>query len=285
MDKSYYLNSLTTNNFTRLRTRLLLLPVAILLAIVGFLFTNNALSPNAYVEIQSNVFFILNAKLSQYPTLQDNLTQMGNAMIFMSLLAILILYAPRMWGTLLSASIISGIISRLLKGTFGVPRPATIFDHDTFTIIGEQINGYASCPSGHSITIFTTLTVVMFAFMPKERRNRLIWCFVIVSIGLLLASSRVGVGAHHPLDVIIGSTLGYLSGLLGIFVTRRFPVLFGWVENKKVLPIFALLFFGCAIALINKILHTNLFIFYLSLISLIISLYAVVKVYIAEVKG
>ncbi len=278
------MNQYVTDNFTKLRPTLFVLPVAILLAVVGFLSAHNALSANAYVDIQSDIFFTLNAKLSQYPTLQDNLTQMGNAMIFMSFLTIFILYAPSMWRALLPASLISGIVSRLLKGAFGVPRPATVFDHDTFTIIGEQIHGYASCPSGHSITIFTTLTVVMFAFMPKERRNRLIWCFVIVSIGLLLASSRVGVGAHHPLDVIIGSTLGYLSGLLGIFVDRRFPVLFGWVENRKVLPIFLLTFIGFAIAVINKILQTHLIVFYLSLISLIISLYAITKTYISEIK-
>lgn len=284
MNKLHNLNCLSKDNFAGLRPTLFVLPVAVLLAVVGFLFAHNALSPNAYVDIQSDVFFALNAKLSQYPTLQDNLTQMGNAMIFMSFLTIFILYAPSMWRALLPASLISGIISRLLKGAFGVPRPATVFDHDTFTIVGEQIHGYASCPSGHSITIFTTLTVVMFAFMPKELRNRLIWCFVIVLIGLLLASSRVGVGAHHPLDVIIGSTLGYLSGLLGIFVDRRFPVLFGWVENRKVLPIFLLTFIGFAIAVINKILQTHLIVFYLSLISLIISLYAITKTYISEIK-
>lgn len=279
------MNQCVVDNFAKLRPTLFLLPVAILLVVLGFLFTNNALNPNAYVEIQSDVFFTLNAKLSQYPTLQDNLTQMGNAMIFMSLLAILIIYAPQMWSALLLASIISGIVSRFLKGAFGVPRPATIFAHDTFNIIGEQIHGYTSCPSGHSITIFTTLTVVMFAFMPREFRNRFLWSFAIILIGLLLASSRVGVGAHHPLDVVIGSTLGYMSGLMGIFLNRRFPVILRWVENKKFLPVFGLLFAGFAIALINKILHTHLFIFYLSLISLIVSIYAVIKMYLTEVKG
>ena len=106
------MNQCVVDNFAKLRPTLFLLPVAILLVVLGFLFTNNALNPNAYVEIQSDVFFTLNAKLSQYPTLQDNLTQMGNAMIFMSLLAILIIYAPQMWSALLLASIISGIVSR-----------------------------------------------------------------------------------------------------------------------------------------------------------------------------
>ncbi len=168
---------------------------------------------------------------------------------------------------------------------FDVPRPATIFDNDAFTIIGEHIQGYASCPSGHSITIFTTLTVLLFAFMPKKLGAKSLWSLAVVVVGLILASSRVGVGAHHPLDVLIGCTLGYMSGLFGIFLDRRFPVLFSWIANRRLLPIFIVLFVGCAVAVVNKILHTNLIVFYLSLISLIVSLYAVSKAYLAEIKG
>lgn len=279
------INQYVENNFSRLRPQIFILPVAILLAIAGMLYAYNALSPSAYVEFQQEAFFSINAKLSQFPTLQNNITQMGNALIFLSLLAIFVIYAPRMWGALALASILSAIISNLLKRMFGVPRPATFFDNDTFTIIGEHIQGYASCPSGHSITIFTTLTILLFAFMLKRLGAKSLWSLAVVVVGLSLASSRVGVGAHHPLDVLIGSTLGYMSGLFGIFLERRFPVLFSWIANRRLLPVFIVLFVGCAVAVVNKILHTHLIVFYLSLISLIVSLYAVSKAYLAEIKG
>lgn len=283
-DKPNTVNQYVASNYSRLRPALFILPAAILALIAGLLYAYDSLSPERYVEFQREAFFSINTKLSQYPTLQHNLTQMGNALISLSFLTIFVLYAPRMWGALASASILSTIISNLLKRLLSVPRPATVFDNDTFTIIGEHIHGYASCPSGHSITVFTTLTILMFAFMPQKAGAKSLWCLAVVAVGLILASSRVGVGAHHPLDVLIGSTLGFLSGLLGIFLDRRFPVLFSWIANRRLLPIFILLFLGSAVAVVNKVLQTNLIIFYLSLISLIVSLYAVSKTYLAEVK-
>ena len=160
------MNIIVADNYAKVKPSLLYLPSLILVAVALFLYMNNSLNDNGYAEIQNGVFFWLNSHLSQLPTLQHNLTQLGNSMIFMSFLAVFFVAAPKMWESLLSASIISGIFSKVLKMFFSVPRPAQYFDNDSFSIIGEKLMGYASCPSGHSITIFTTLTVLMFAFMP-----------------------------------------------------------------------------------------------------------------------
>lgn len=277
------MNDYITDNYKKVSFYLLLLPIFIISAIIGLLYSQNALNVMGYVNIQKNVFYFLNGKLSQFPILEDNLTQIGDAFIGMSLLSILIIYTPKMWEALLSASLVSLVFSKTFKEIFDIPRPATIFDNDSFNIIGETLVGYSSLPSGHSITTFTLLTVCMFAFAPKKTTYRYLWFICLVLLGLLIAFTRVGVGAHHPFDVIIGSTFGFISGLLGIFITRKYKI-WTWIANKKFYPIFILIFLGCLIVIITKIIDKNLFVFYLTLLSLIVSLFIITKSYVQNFK-
>ena len=266
------------DNYSKLKLTLFFLPLFFLTSIVVFLYSQNALSVGKYLLIQKNCFYFINSKLSQFPDTIYNLTQVGDALVFLSFLTIFIVYAPKMWESLLSASVISAIFSRVLKDLFHVPRPAEAYDNTSFVIIGKALPGFSSLPSGHSITVFTILTVLLFAFMPKKLNYKILWSFLIIITGLILVFTRVGVGAHHPLDVITGSIIGYICGLMGIFLSRRYKI-WSWINNKKYYPIFILLFLGCCIVLINKIINENLIIFYLSLITLIVSLYKIIYVY------
>ncbi|WP_293871415.1 phosphatase PAP2 family protein [Flavobacterium sp.] len=231
-----------------------------------------------YIEIQKNCFFFINSKLSQFPTLIYNLTQLGDALIFLSFLTIFIVYAPKVWECLLSALLVSVIFSSLLKNLFAVPRPAAVFDTTSFTIIGKTLSGHNSLPSGHSITMFTILTALLFGLMPKKLPNKILWCFFIISTGIILVFTRVGVGAHYPLDVTTGSIIGYISGLIGIFISRKYKI-WNWINQKKYYPIFIVLFLISCLVLVTKIRHENLIIFYFSFISIVISLIKISTIY------
>lgn len=277
-------NQMNTNvsaNFSKLKSSLLFLPLFFLIAIVLFLYSQNALSIDGYAQIQKHVFMAINAALSQFPSIIYNLTQLGDALILLAILTIFIIYAPKLWESLLSASLVSALFSNILKNIFAVPRPAAMFDNTTFTIIGKTLTGHNSLPSGHAITVFTILTVLLYAFMPKKRNYKFLWCLFIIGTGILLVLTRVGVGAHYPLDVTVGSIIGYLSGLLGIFISRKYK-LWNWINNKKSYPFFMLLFLVCGVVLINKISKENLFIFYVSLASLVVSLYKIITIYVKK---
>jgi len=176
---------------------------------------------------------------------------------------------------------VSAVFSRILKDIFSIPRPAEVFDNSIFVIVGRRLPGFSSLPSGHSITVFTGLTVLLFAFMPKKWVDKILWCFFILVLGYSIAFTRVGVGAHHPLDVISGSIIGYISALLGIFISRKYKI-WAWINNIKSYPFFILLFSICCFVLIHKIYKENLVIFYLALTSLIVSLYKIIYVYIKK---
>lgn len=275
------MNTNVINNFSKLKVSLLFLPLFLIITIVLFLFSRDSLNTDKYVQIQKDCFFYINHHLGQFPNLEYNITQLGDASILLSFLIIFIIYAPKIWESLLSASLISVIVSYSLKSIFFVPRPAKIFDTDTFIIIGKKAIGFSSLPSGHSITAFTILTVLLFAFMPKKSIYKALWTFIIITIGLLIAFSRVGVGAHHPLDVIIGSIIGYSSGLLGILINQKYNI-WTWVNNKKYYPIFILLTLVFSIIVITKIISENLMVYYLALICLFVSLYKVTYAYVKK---
>ena len=272
------MNEIVINNYRRLKPAILFLPASIIGLIVLFLYFQNALSVSSYVQIQKGYFYFINSELSQFPMIEYNITQLGDALIFLSFLTILITYTPKVWECLISALIISAILSFCLKEIFTIPRPATIFDNNSFSIIGETLKGYASLPSGHSITTFTVLTVLLFSFIPKKLIFTILWCSLIIIVGVIIVSTRVGVGAHHPLDTIIGSNIGCFSGISGIFVSRKYKI-WDWINHKKYYPIFILLFLVGIFVLISKIVEKPLIIFYFALISLIISLYVITKAY------
>lgn len=272
------MNKQVIENYSRLNYALFYFPLFVLLTIVVYLYAQNALHTNGYINIQKDFFLHLNSVLGRFPDIEYNLTQIGDALIFLSLLSVFIVYAPAIWESLISASLLSLVVSNGLKNLFSIPRPAAIFDTNSFIIIGQKLPGHNSLPSGHSITIFTTLTVLLFAFMPQKRTYKIMWAMLIVSIGLILAFTRVGVGAHYPLDVLVGSTVGYLSGITGIFISRKYKV-WTWVGNKRSYPLFMLLLLACSVTMIIKIWKDPLPVYFLALVALIISLYKIVHVY------
>ena len=273
------INTKVIANFSSLKLYLFFVPLFLLCAIVGFLYSQNALSVSQYIAVQKDFFYGINAVYSQFPTTIYNLTQIGDALIFLSLLSILLLHTPKLWEALISASLVSAVFSNSLKTLFSVPRPAASLNNTTFTIIGPTLTGHNSLPSGHAITFFTVLSVLLFALMPKKMYSKIAWTVFIITIGLLLVFTRVGLGAHFPLDVLTGSCIGGISGLAGIFITQKYK-LWSWFANKKYYPIFILLFLVCGSIIINKIIHENLIIFYLALISIIVSLYQLTYAYI-----
>ena len=275
------MNVIVKTNYSKLKPTLFFLPLLLLLIIFLLLYNHGSLNANNYIQVQKDCFYYINYNLGQYPNITYNLTQIGDASIFLSFLIIFIVYAPKMWEALLSASLVSLIFSNFLKNLFLVPRPSEVFDNSSFIIIGKAATGFASLPSGHSITVFTTLTVLLYAFMPKNLKYKILWVSSIVMVGLIIVFTRVGVGAHYPLDVIIGSIVGYISGLIGIFISQNYKI-WHWVNNKKYYPFFMVLIIVSCVALINKISNENLVLFYLALISLFVSLYKIIYVYVKK---
>lgn len=276
------INPGVAKNYSKLKLSLFLFPIFFLIIIALFLQQQGTFSVDKYVQIQKNMFFFLNSKLSQFPATIFNLTQFGDALVSLSFLSIFAIYSPKIWEGLISASLVSCIICSCLKELFSVPRPAAVFNNIDFVIIGTKLSGRNSLPSGHAITVFTVLTVLLFAFMPQKLKHKILWFSFIMIVGLIFSFTRIGVGAHYPLDVIIGAIIGYISGLLGMLINEKYKI-WNTVNDKKHYPILIILLFlfGC-VALVSRMMTDNLIIYYLSLIALITSLFKIIYVYVKK---
>ncbi|OJV15260.1 MAG: phosphoesterase [Dyadobacter sp. 50-39] len=270
-ERKNLINTKVINNYSKVKPSSLFLPAFSLLSITIFLYLKGALSATGYIRIQKECFYAVNSKLSQLPNLIYNLTQVGDTLFFLSFLTIFILYAPKIWGPLIIATILSPMLCIVPKNLFQIPRPAASFDNSSFVIIGGALSGHNSLPSGHAITIFTILTVLLFAFLPKNRHHKVLCIAFIFSTGLALAFTRVGVGAHYPLDVIIGCIIGYICGLSGILIDQKYKIWI-WVDNTKYDPIFVVLLLASCVVLAIRAINENLTILYLPITISIISI-------------
>ncbi len=276
------LNHTTNDNFKNLKWWTLLPGFLALIYVAFLVFTTKGNFVEAYVGVQKDWFFYLNEKLSIFPNFQFNITQLGDVLIVFPFVMFLVRYAPRFWGALPTSSLLSLGVSAGLKRFFSVPRPAGMFDNESFTIIGRTLTKH-SLPSGHSMTIFILITLLLFAFMPRKNKiYQFIWTAFILSVGLMIAFSRVGVGAHYPLDVVTGSAIGYILAIIGIKINNNVNW-WDWVGKRKFLPIFILLFAAWGIAIgIVKLPKYQLPIFYMSIVSIIIALYLIIKKYVQK---
>lgn len=109
----------------------------------------------------------------------------------------------------------AAIVTNVLKLLVGRGRPVGFEDNgwlyfDTLTVDYS----YASFPSGHSTTAGAAMTAAALIF-PRYR-------LPIIFAGLLIAFSRVVVGAHFPSDTIAGLAVGIaVSYVLARFLLRR----------------------------------------------------------------
>jgi membrane-associated phospholipid phosphatase len=280
MINKFELNNKVTNNFKIVKLCFLIPPLLLLISFFIYFFFSKA--PNfieEYAACQKDLFHFLNSEMSKYPNFQFNITQLGDALIFFPFLIIFLYYAPKLWQALLTSSIFSLLISATFKTVFAVPRPAAIYDNNSLVIIGKRTIGLTSLPSGHSITAFMIITILLYAFMPKKISHKIAWSVLLFTFGFMIAFSRVGIAAHYPFDVIIGCAIGYFVAIIGIKVNNNVNWL-EWIKNKKVDPFFILILLIGAFLIIKKIVALNLPIFYLSLLSLVITFFIITNAYV-----
>ncbi len=108
----------------------------------------------------------------------------------------------------------SGLVVNLFKWIFGRYRPPMLLSNDQFGFAFFE-HGYMvhSFPSGHSATA-AALAMLACRFMPRFR-----WLWL--CLGLLIAVSRIFVGAHYASDVIVGWTIGLLFSAMVCRVIRK----------------------------------------------------------------
>ena len=188
-----------------------------------------------YINIQVDWFLSINHFLSQWPLFWLNMTQLGDAFVLIPIMSLLLIRQPNILAALFGAVPLAAIVSSVGKKLFAVPRPAATLDHDLFTIVGSAVSSHTSLPSGHTITIFTAMTVFIVGTLLQnntDKKKMFVLIFGVI-VASMVALSRVAVGAHWPLDLILGAILGVISGFSGIILTQKYTTWWGWMKNPK----------------------------------------------------
>ena len=227
------------------------LPLVVILAVIFVLALILPLSQSDYLNIQKNEFLFINHLLNTHSNFWLNITQLGDAMILFPLLSILIPKYPQVWAALFGAVPLSTLLSLGGKNLFDVPRPAAVLDHKLFNIVGDTLTAHNSLPSGHTITIFTAVTVILAVLFPfPHKKQHYLWLMIGLLLAYCIAISRVALGAHWPLDVALGSVLGYFGGLSGVLLTQRYQRWWQWMASPKYQYILSLQVFVFVMAIV-----------------------------------
>jgi len=150
------------------------------------------------------------------------ITWLGNGWILFSMVAIFFalkrpayLYQHLPW--LVAVMLLSGLCIFALKKMIPRPRPLSDFaplieaGKVHIYVLGQQL-WYRSFPSGHAQTAFAA-GVYLSLLLPR-------WTPLFLSVAIGVGLSRIYMGAHFPLDVIVGGLVGTALAL-GSWLVRK----------------------------------------------------------------
>ena len=209
------------------------------ICLMSAIMVSMAMNKDAYIASQKDIFSISNNALQILPSeIWHNITYLGDALILIPLLSFICLINTRMWAAMFGAMPLAFSLSHLGKNFFAIPRPAAVLEHQQFTIIGETLTAYTSFPSGHTITIFTAISAMVFVLLREVKiseQGKRYWIYISLMVATVVAISRVAVGAHWPADLAFGAILGTVSGLSGEYLSRHYSKWWNWTKVKPTL--------------------------------------------------
>ncbi|MCK0161875.1 phosphatase PAP2 family protein [Allomuricauda sp. F6463D] len=118
--------------------------------------------------------------------------------------------------TVLGLVVFITLITHLTKISVARLRPNNVEEINTLIRILKSPTGY-SFFSGHASSSFS-ITMLVFLFF-RQKSN---WVILLFIWPVLFAMSRIYVGVHYPLDIMVGALVGVLSGILFFRLYQRF---------------------------------------------------------------
>lgn len=107
-----------------------------------------------------------------------------------------------------------GIFKILLANFFELRVRPYLAHPDLITALGT--NADASFPSSHMASTTAILTVFIYYY----KKFSSVWIFSILFI-MAMAFARIHNGMHYPTDVLAGTILGIIYGIIAIWTTKR----------------------------------------------------------------
>jgi membrane-associated phospholipid phosphatase len=168
-------------------------------------------------EVNLALFRWLNA-LGRYTgdAVWANITLLGDGLLALALIGPVAARRPDIAWSMLLAALIGTLAVHGLKELFAEPRPLAVLAPSQIRVIGPPL--YAmSFPSGHATTISVFASV-----MTLHVTDRRVQAGMLVAV-ILVALSRVVVGAHWPRDIAAGMVVGWFVALAAVWLAQHAP--------------------------------------------------------------
>ena len=149
------------------------------------------------------------------------ITLMGDTGILWPMLLIFSITSMKTIYAVLAAVPMGGFLSVLLKKLFDSPRPSGLLELVDIHVIGPVLTTH-SYPSGHTITIFAAISAIVLSYSIQAKLLGSIFKIGLFIFATVVGISRIMVGAHWPLDCLAGACVGWISGVTGIYLSRKY---------------------------------------------------------------
>ncbi len=186
-------------------------PPAVLLLLAAVVFLSGA---NQALFLEANQLLARAAS----PAVWSAITLSGSVLGAMALLAPSLKTRPRLLASAFLAAPLATLFSEGGKQAFDLMRPAGVLAAESFNLIGQKLYVH-SFPSGHATTAGLAAAAIVLAW--PDQAGRLRTALVALPAAVLIILSRLAVGAHWPLDLLVGAAGGWACGALGVWLSGR----------------------------------------------------------------
>jgi membrane-associated phospholipid phosphatase len=120
------------------------------------------------------------------------------------------------------------IVNDTIKFAVGAPRPAEVFSQlhqSLYFIPGEEIDHWNSFPSGHTVTAFSSFSLLALVYSKNSVK------FLLFVMAFLVAYSRMYLAEHFLVDVYVASLIGVCSSIFVYLTFINMP----WLNKFKII--------------------------------------------------
>lgn len=160
-------------------------------------------------EVNIQLFRAINNMGKEYPFLNEPFIILAEYAIFLLMAALLIYWFTRKQTNRLM--VISAVFSSFLAEIVGKSLGLLYSHHQPFAVLTSvnqliDKNVGNSFPSDHTMVFFSVCVSIALI----RRKYWPVWVLLALAVGI----SRIWVGVHYPVDIIVGALLGSGSALL-----------------------------------------------------------------------
>ena len=145
------------------------------------------------------------------------ITLFGDTHVAVALTLFLIMRHKQLLPAALIATVPATIIAQSLKRGMPIDRPFSVLPEDSYVQIGRLLE-MGSFPSGHTMT--AAVWVGLFVLFIRKTP----FSYGLMALLVLAGLSRIMVGAHWPVDVLVGAGIGLLCAVAGYKIALRYQL-------------------------------------------------------------